>query len=87
MADLHLAPGVLPALDELTRAVRAATAVLEELDAERHRLRSGCEHWTGGHRARFDELLAALERRRDDVAAGLATAHLALRRAAEDLGR
>lgn len=85
MADQLLpTPGVL---DELHRAVARAAADLERLAAERRRLIVLGDHWRGGHRLRFDELLAALDRRHADVDEALAAARLALRRASDEGSR
>jgi hypothetical protein len=77
----------LPLIDSLAAAVASATAELHRLAAERRRLASLADGWSGGHRARYDDLLAALERRHVQLADGVASSALVLRRAREEAAR
>jgi hypothetical protein len=71
----------LPLIDALSSAVARATADLHRLAAERRRLAALADGWSGGHRARYDDLLATLERRHAQLAAGVDAAALAVRQA------
>ena len=77
----------LSLIDALSSAVAGATAELHRLAAERRRLTDLAHGWTGGHRARFDDLLASLERRHAQLADGVAASALVLRRAGDEAAR
>jgi hypothetical protein len=74
-------------IDTLTRAVAHAVAEMDALAAQRRRLAALADGWQGGHRARYDELLAALERRHVHLMAGVDAGRRALRRAHDEAGR
>ena len=84
-ADASFPP--LPLIDALSSAVAGATAELHRLAEERRRLAALADGWTGGHRARYDELLAALERRHAQLVHGVAASALVLRRASDEAAR
>jgi hypothetical protein len=77
----------VPSIDVLASALLRTAAELDRLAAERRRLAALAEGWSGGHRRRYDELLATFERRHAQLAEGVAASGLMLRRAREEAAR
>jgi hypothetical protein len=77
----------VPSIDALASSLLRTAVELDRLSAERRRLAALAEGWAGGHRRRYDELLAAFERRHAQLVAGVDASAFVLRRVREEAAR